>query len=305
MKNRYRIQDLISNNKEIYNSNQEDFDLRNAWDMVIVNDTMWVSATRSGKLIQYTLDGKKIVSFDMPNFESPTGLALNVRTDPTSDILYIVTKQGKLYAFNPSLLNPIRLLIDNSNNNASYTGLIKCFNLLYATDFNNKEIDVFDSLQNFAIVNLSFIDQNISDPLPANYSPFNIFNINSRYLFILYAEKNDNSNEVIIGDGKGYINIYTLAGNFIQRFTSRGYLNAPSGFMIKNHRKKDSVIVANFGDGKINEYSINGQFVRTLTESCKKEIQIDGLRNLVSNEVVYFTAAPNGGNDGLIGKIVK
>src|SRR5258706_6689216 len=125
MGNKYKKIILVSNRQNVYNSNFEDPELENAWDLLISDDTMWVSAADSGKLIKYTLEGQKITSFDMPNSESPTGLALalNVSNSLGADAFYIVTEQGKLYAYNPSLLTPIRLLADRSDVGASYKGL--------------------------------------------------------------------------------------------------------------------------------------------------------------------------------------
>ena len=304
MKNKYKIRNLVSNISEIYDSKFEDPDLINGWDLAIIDEQIWATANKSGKLIKYDLNGRKITSFDVPNSESPTGLALNIKTGLGSDVLYFVTEQGKLYALNPSLRFPIRLLNDNSNTGALYTGLTKFENLLYATDLHNKKIDVFDSLQNFAQVNLSFIDLDRNNPLPSNYSPFNIINIDQN-LYVLYAEKDPNSNDIVVGEGKGYIDIYTIAGTFVRRFVSNGKLNGPTGLTIKNNRhNKSTVMVANFGDGKINEYSMEGKFISTLRDSNKKKIRINGLSALESfNDSIYFIAGPNDEKDGLVGRL--
>jgi len=295
----------VSNNKVVYDSKFEDPDLRNAWDLRINGHKLWVTANASGKLIQYTLDGTKIISYDFPSGEAPTGLALNNPIDPLPYILYIVTEQGRLYGLNPSLSSPIVLLADNSSMGAVYKGLTKFGNLLYAADFHNKKIAVFDELQNFALVNLSFIDLDKNDPLPSNYSPFNIVNVGTEHLYVLYAEKEPDEDEEVVGEGKGFVDIYTLSGTFIRRFASRGALNAPWGLTLKKKKHdKFSVLIGNFGNGKINEYSVEGKLIGALEDSKDRDLQIDGLWALVSrDDSIYFAAGPNDENDGVVGKL--
>lgn len=305
MKDEYSTRNLVSNNKKIYKSKFEDPELKNAWGLQISEDSIWLSANKSYKIIQYALNGQKINSFKVPNSESPTGLVLNTnKRGLGSDILYFVTEQGKLYALNTSLRIPFRLLSDNSTKKAMYTGLTIYDNLLYATDFHNKTIDVFDSLQNFEMVNLTFIDQDKSNPLPHSYSPINIINFRNN-LFVVYSEKNPASNHSVTGKGKGYIDIYTLAGNFVKRLISRGKLNAPYGLTFKISKNKLSVLVGNYGDGKINQFAANGKFIKTLRNSCHKKIKINGLSSLISyNNIIYYDAGPNG-EDGILGTLFK
>jgi uncharacterized protein (TIGR03118 family) len=70
------------------------------------------------------------------------------------------------------------------------------------------------------------------------------------------------------------------------------------------------VLIGNFGDGKINAFDSNGNFLGTLRDNNGKQIKIDGLWTLTlgggtnsSSDTLYFTAGPNGETDGVFGTI--
>ncbi|ARF08235.1 hypothetical protein Catovirus_1_285 [Catovirus CTV1] len=291
---RNSVRFLVSNDEEEYGSKYEDEYLKNGWGLQIIDDSIWLSANKSNKLIQYQLNGKKLNSVDVA---VPTALIENDdKKGLGAPLLYFVTEEGKLYELNFSLQDPVRLLVDNSGDNAMYTGLTKYKNLLYATDFHNKKIDVFDILQDFAMINMSFID--LYEP-NEEYTPNNIVKVED-LLYVAYAEKDPNSNHSILGKGKGYINIFTAAGTFVKRFVSNGKLNSPYGLTLK----KDTILVGNYGDGKINEYSLKGKHIGTLRNHKGKKIKLEGLSTLLNyNHEIYFDSGPNSGNDGILGKI--
>lgn len=156
-------------------------------------------------------------------------------------------------------------------NGAFFTGLAmgasSSGNVLYAADFQNGKIDVFDG--NFQQTSLSgdFTDPN----LPSGYAPFNVQNIDGK-LYVTYAVQqsssqhssdqdgdeqgseqqdsasrgNDNSNgqgqddhdnDEQSGSGGvftpaakgGIVDVFDLNGNFVKRFATDGDLNAPWG----------------------------------------------------------------------------
>ena len=81
-----------------------------------------------------------------------------------------------------------------------------------------------------------------------------------------------------------------------------------------NHDPKDPVIlVGNFGDGRINVFTQDGQFIGQL-QSHKQPIVIEGLWSLsfapttstaIDPSRLYFTAGPDEENDGLFGYLIK
>jgi uncharacterized protein (TIGR03118 family) len=96
--------------------------------------------------------------------------------------------------------------------------------ILFATNLAAGSVDVFD--QNVALATL---DRNFSDPdIPAGLAPFGIANIDNN-LHVTYAKQNAQKNDVIPGAGLGFVDVCTTDGVLIQRFASRGTLNAPWG----------------------------------------------------------------------------
>jgi hypothetical protein len=91
-----------------------------------------------------------------------------------------------------------------------------------------------------------------------------------------------------------------------------GGLNGKSGGM-KDDDSMPVILVGNFGDGRINVYSMDGQFQGQL-QSHNHTIVIEKLWALGFAPVtatntdqtrLYFTAGPNDENDGLFGYLIK
>src|SRR5204862_7475292 len=127
---------------------------------------------------------------------------------------------------------------------------------LFATDFHNGKIDMFDQDYNFIGNNL-FNDPN----LPAGFAPFNSRHIQN-WLIVTYAKQLGPQNEDDeAGPGNGYVNVFGTDGSFIMRFASQGTLNSPWGIELmatgnghgqlgdtqgENNRY---LLIGNFGDG--------------------------------------------------------
>ena len=106
----------------------------------------------------------------------------------------------------------------------------------------------------------------------------------------------------------------------LRHFAANGVLNSPWGLAIApgNFGKfSHSLLVGNFGDGKVNSFDLlTGALLGNLTKTDGSDLVIDGLWALSfeAEEVLdreceflaqrlYFTAGPNGENDGLVGFI--
>jgi uncharacterized protein (TIGR03118 family) len=172
------------------------------------------------------------------------------------------------------------------------------------------------------------------DPLlPAGFSPYNI-QAAGDLLFVLYSQIASNGLPVP-GKGKGFVDIFSTDGKFISRFASEGALNVPWGLTAApgdflhaddltghlNDVSKNSsgsglddiiILIGNFGDGRINVFTINGRFLGQL-KSNNTPIEIDGLWALafppstapIDQHRLYFTAGPNHETDGLFGYIIN
>jgi uncharacterized protein (TIGR03118 family) len=183
---------------------------------------------------------------------------------------------------------------------------------LYAADFGLSRVDVFDGGWNLLNTPGAFVDPN----LPHDYAPFGIQTIGNR-VFVSYAKKAGGLDEVD-GQGLGIVDAYDLDGNLLTRVAQHGQLNAPWGLALAPAdfgRFGGDLLVGNFGDGQINAYEEmpNGHFEHrgTLHAADGGKLVIDGLwalefgnaGNNGDSHHLFFTAGPNGEEDGLFGTI--
>lgn len=167
---------------------------------------------------------------------------------------------------------------------ASYTGLAMASfngqNYLYATDFQNKRIDVFDS--NFQLLRNTrpgITDQWFSGyPGQGNgFGPFNIQNIGGN-LYVAFAQQDAFSYSAA---GLGSVASFTPQGQMIRLFESGNWLNqpwalalAPGDFGAFSH----DLLVGQFGSGQIAAYDIStGKFLGMMVDDNSNPISIGGL----------------------------
>jgi uncharacterized protein (TIGR03118 family) len=343
---------LIANNGN-YNAGLVDPTLQNAWGLAwSPTGIAWVNAEADGLSELYTGAGaivRKPVSIPSPMDTiggMPTGIVFNstkgfVLPDKSTAAFIFVGVDGVVSAWNGGAGNNAYRIADNSASSA-YTGLALAAdngrNLLYAADFRAGKIDVWDTA--WGQVALSFRDPG----LPWGYAPFNIQAVSS-WLYVSYARVGADGREAV-GSGEGFVDVFTTDGVFVRRFASRGALNAPwgvawapagwlttkdmstsettttvssngSGSFSSGGGKNDSVgpmvLVGNFGDGRINVFTPDGQFLGAL-QAHNQAIVIDGLWAIgfapstatsIDPDRLYFTAGPNRQRDGLFGYLIK
>jgi uncharacterized protein (TIGR03118 family) len=205
--------------------------------------------------------------------------------------------------------------VDHSRRHAIYKGLALSGNgsgaRLYATDFHNNRIEVFDASFNPVMLRVgAFRDAQI----PAGYAPFGIQNVNGD-LYVTYAKQDADRKDDVPGPGFGYVDIYDPDGKLLRRFAAQGALNAPWGIALAPAgfgRASGRLLIGNFGDGRIDAYDFaSGMPVGPLGDAKGNPIQIDGLWGLAfgngyssqSVNSLYFTAGPNDEADGLYGRL--
>ena len=183
---------------------------------------------------------------------------------------------------------------------------------LYATDFANGRVDVFDGGWNMVNMPGAFVDP----MLPKDYAPFGIQTIGDR-VFVTYGKQQPGSDDEAHGRGLGIVDVYDLDGNFVARVAQHGQLDAPWGLALAPAsfgRFGGDLLVGNFGDGQINAYAElpNGRFEhRGTLHVDQHKLSIDGLwalefGNAGANgdpQTLFFTAGLNDETDGLFGTI--
>lgn len=304
----------------------QDLQLVDPWNIVMVGkNDMWVSNKATGVLTNYDSCGNIIsTSVVVPDVgiikARPTGLILNessgfvISQGPNiaSSFLIVATENGTICGYNP-LVDPSNAIIavDNSGSNACYKGLAMVNNYLCATDFHNNKIDVFDF--NFVqVLTFPFVDLGVLNPIPSDYAPFNIVNIDD-YMYVTYAKQLNPLNvDDQPGKGNGYVTIFNNQGLYVKRLLSRGKLNSPYGIIKTPHtfgELKNKIMVGNNGNGKIHVYNCDGDFVGTIRDKYKYKLTINGLHGFADfwecDEYVYFAAGSTDDMYGIVGNLKK
>lgn len=310
-----------NNSKPLYIDNN----LVNAWGITFPESgPAWISSEGKGVSTIYNLDGISVANaVNIPFAGSsttghPTGHVYNPSSDfklPNGDPAEFIfaTSDGTISGWNGGIAAIKK--IDRSPQ-ASYLGVavanVGSDFFIYAANFAQSRIDVFDKNWNL-VNNKPFIDPD----LPAGYAPFNIQVIGDGRIYVTYAKK-DGTGKKDIGPGNGYINVFSPDGTLTQRFASKGKLNAPWGITkapagfwgeFSQTQIQNMMLVGNNGDGRINVFDESGNYIGQLSTNGKA-IEIDGLWGLtfppingLNRYYLYFTAGPNNGSGGLVGRI--
>jgi len=274
-----------------------------------------------------TLPPAGAVTFD------PTGIVFNgtgsfpvTNGTTTSTALFIFSGEGGMIGgWAPSVDGTHTIAMYADAGGAVYKGLaiakVGTANYLYATDFHNNKVDVFNAtntLQPSSATAFTFVDPN----LPANYAPFGIQAVNNgtggaTQLYVSYAQqvlpdKHDN----VDGAGLGLVDIYDTNGKFVKRLVSPGgALNAPWGMALAPAdfgTFSNSLLVGNFGDGKIHAYDpASGTLVGTVADSTGTAFAAPGLWAIVfgndhhnqPHNTLFYAAGLNNEANGVYGRI--
>jgi uncharacterized protein (TIGR03118 family) len=273
-----------------------------------------------------------------PTTASPTGMVWNPTTNPATAFLvpgttlpasFIwATEDGTISAWTGGLTpaDDAVLAVDNSilptaKRGAVYKGVVVGVNatgvFLFVTNFRAGTVEVYAPNQDSTGVGLPFksatTDGGFLDPsIPPGFAPFGIQNINGD-LFVTYAKQDAAMHDDTAGPGNGFVNVFDTDGRLLRRFASQGALNSPWGVArasLAFGLFSGQMLVGDFGDGRINVFDSNGNFLAQLGKPNGKALVIDGLWTLTlgggaksSSDTLYFTAGPNNETNGLFGTI--
>lgn len=302
-----------------------DPDLVNPWGMAFsATSPIWVANNHTGLATLYNGAGVKqglIVSIPAPGggTGAPTGQIFNGGSGFNGDRFIFSTEDGTIAGWRGALGTTAELAADNSGAGSIYKGLAIASNgantYLYATDFHNGAVDVYDST--FTKVTLT---GNFTDPgIPSGYAPFGIQTSGGK-LYVTYAVQDALKVDDVPCPGCGFVDVFNADGTFVQRLVSAGALNSPWGMAWApgNFGKfSGDLLVGNFGDGTINAYDpATGMWLGTVNGSNGIPLVNEGLWDLkfgngangTSTSALYFTAGipgPGGAleDHGLFGSI--
>jgi uncharacterized protein (TIGR03118 family) len=333
---KYQQHNLVSDG--FVPADNTDPNLVNAWGITFNPfGAVWIADNGTGVSTLYDGNGKPqpqptqlVVQIPPPANNpsgkgTPTGIELNITpgfvvtqgsASGPARFLF-ATEDGVIAGWSPDVdaTHAIRVIDNSVKTGAVYKGLTLSAggngSLLYAADFHNNRIDVFDS--KFAPVTLSA--GAFTDPdLPAGFAPFNVQQINGD-IYVTYAKQDAAKHDDVPGKGFGFVNVFDPNGHLLRRVVSDGELNAPWGVTLAPAgfgKFSNRLLIGNFGDGTIHAYDLaKGKFIGTLKGPDRKPIQIEGLWGLrfgngFLNQPVntlFFTAGPGDEQHGLYGRI--
>ena len=311
-----------------------DAHLLNAWGIAFnPAGPAWVSNAGSSTTTVYDGAGKLLLTVAVPaapsdtEGSSPTGQVFNGTTGFSGDKFIIANEHGTIVGWQPT--GGAKTRSDRSAAGSVYKGLAIAGSRIFAADFHNGNVDVFDA--NYTkLPSSGFVDPSI----PAGYAPFNIQELGGK-LYVTYAQQDADKHDDQQAPGKGFVNVFDAAGKLLGRIASRGSLNAPWGLALApaslGPKLAGKLLVGNFGDGAVQAFDVSfttsggggggygygyapsapatttahATYLGSVLGANGQKLAIDGLWALAvspSGEL-FFTAGPGGEKHGAFGKL--
>ncbi len=270
---------------------------------------------------------------------APTGIVFNeVSLSPSGNADFVLTgvdadhtgpaafifagESGQIAGWSPNV-DSAPITVYTAQDGAVYKGLAIASDgngpFLYAADFANGKIDVFDATfakQDSTATHFAFRDPN----LPDGYAPFGIQTVKSggaTRIYVSYAKRDaDEPDEEAPGAGLGIVDAFDTDGNLLQRLVAQGgRLNAPWGMALAPHdfgTLSDALLVGNFGDGTIDGYDpATGRYLGAVTDATGIPFAVPGLWGIAfgndalnqPHATLFFAAGTNDEASGFYGRI--
>ena len=316
--NSYTAQTLVTNST--------DATLVNGWGLSAGPTTpWWVSDNGTSKSTLYQGTGTKAaLTVDVPG--GPTGTVFNA--DATAFVVsqsgksgaarfLFATEKGQILGWSPTANGAVAIPgADLSAQGAIFKGLTTLNGKLYATDFHNGKVDVFDSAYAPVTTTGGFADKTI----PKGYAPFGIQALGGN-IFVTYALQDKKREDEQDKPGKGYVDEFTPDGALVAHIAKQGGkkapLNAPWGLAVAPAgfgAFAGDILVGNFGDGRISAYEQRGSkwvYRGQLRKGDGSIIAVDGLWAIAFGNgsaagpttSLYWAAGPNDEKGGAFGVI--
>jgi uncharacterized protein (TIGR03118 family) len=323
----YTVHNLVSNG--VVPADFTDPNMGNSWGIAFnPQGPVWVNNNATGLVTIFDGNGvaqSLVVTIPGVNGATgnPTGIVFSggadfvIRSGSASApaVFLFATESGTIAGWSPQVnaTNAITA-IDNSASGAVYKGLALSGNgtthLIYAANFGNSRVDVFDGTFTAVTTAGGFTDPT----LPSGFAPFGIQAINGD-IYVSYALKAPTGIDEVDGPGLGFVNVFDPEGRLIRRVASQGALNAPWGMTVAPASFGDfgeTLLVGNFGDGTINAFDLRtGASLGTLRDSAGNQIVIDGLWGMAFGNgimsqpttTLFFAGGPVDETGGVFGRV--
>jgi uncharacterized protein (TIGR03118 family) len=328
--NAYHVTRLVADQPGV--AMHTDPHLINAWGLVAGPATPWWVADNETDVSTLYDGAGNMIPLVVSVAGAPTGTVFNggpgfvVSHGGFSgpSIFLFATEAGKIRGWNPGVTPPSPstkafFVAGRAWAGAVYKGLAIATGsegpLLYATDFHNGRVDVFnDTFQR--VHRKAFVDPNIPD----SFAPFGIQALGGN-IWVTYAKQDAARKDDVAVPGGGFVDEFTPAGALVARIVVAGKRNAPpnapwglalapSDFGVF----AGDLLVGNFGNGRISAYlnrSGNWVYKGQLRHADGAPIEIDGLWAIAfgngaaagPTNTLYFLSGPNEEKDGLFGSI--
>jgi len=306
--------------------------LKNGWGLAAGGaGPWWVAVNEAQASMLFDADGTpQNLRVAIPG--APTGI---VRTDGEGFLVtdgdasaparfLFATEDGTIAGWSPDVgpaapMQSAFTVVSRASAGAIYKGLALARTIqgdrLYATDFHNGRVDVFDDTYKLVNTLGGFVDPK----LPEGYAPFGIQNIFGR-IFVSYAKQDAHASDEINGRGLGLVDVFDLDGMLLTRVATHGFLNAPWGMAIAPEgfgEFSGQLLVGNFGDGTIEAFARTDDMRKftpsgLLRDAFHRPIRIDGLWGIAFGNgaaagpanALYFAAGPSDESHGSFGRVV-
>lgn len=336
--NSYTVTNVVSSvngQAPVFNPN-----LINAWGLArSATSPWWVSSAGTGSEVILQANGNNPLTVTIPpnalgDPASPTGIVFNQTSDFLVDgipaTFIFASENGTIAAWRSGLIpfSEAQIVVDRSNVGAVYKsitiGSVNGVNYLYATNFHQGTVEVFDAEFNLLF---TFTDPCLAaEPLGDNqfFVPFNIQNLDpigttepSDHLYVTFALQDPEHQDDVDGRNLGYVVVFDTRGNVVKRLVKRCHLNSPWGLARAPDnfgRFSGALLVANFGSGTISAFDRCGEFLGRLRNADGTDLIIDGLRGIAfgggidlpdngDTNQLFFAAGPALETQGLFGYI--
>jgi uncharacterized protein (TIGR03118 family) len=258
----FRITPLVA---DTLRARVHDPSLVNAWGLAATpTGPWWVASEARNTSTLYAGDGRKqalavAVACGPTGVAAYTGGGFVVHAGSSSGPARFVyaCEDGTIRAWSPTVPHgwsrQAVVAIDRGASASVFRGVAIGGGRLYATDFHNARVLVFDS--NWKEQHTAgFVDRAI----PSWYAPFNV-RVLAGHVFVTYAGRAPvNGNDAPTG---GYVDEYTLGGRLVARVGRMEHLDEPWGLALSppgfgGHGGE--LLVANFGSGRVDAYRRRG-----------------------------------------------